>query len=163
MTADYRIPMRNITRDYASIEAGYQFIEGAVEARPYIVSDVDGARYGHCGQGEQCPDGIQQLLCEDGTYNSQSVQATCKTCLPGKVCANNILSDCPAGFYCNKGETKECPANTWNPSQHAKRLDHCKTCSKGFTCAVDQETECALGEYCVDGVQYQCSAGSCWI
>jgi translocation and assembly module TamA len=27
VTADYRIPMRNITRDYASIEAGYQFIE----------------------------------------------------------------------------------------------------------------------------------------
>ena len=27
VTADYRIPMKNITRDYASIEAGYQFIE----------------------------------------------------------------------------------------------------------------------------------------
>lgn len=27
VTADYRIPMRNITQDYASIEAGYQFIE----------------------------------------------------------------------------------------------------------------------------------------
>lgn len=27
ITADYRIPMKNITRDYASIEAGYQFIE----------------------------------------------------------------------------------------------------------------------------------------
>lgn len=29
VTADYRIPMKNITRDYASIEAGYQFIEYA--------------------------------------------------------------------------------------------------------------------------------------
>ena len=27
VTADYRIPMKNITSDYASIEAGYQFIE----------------------------------------------------------------------------------------------------------------------------------------
>lgn len=27
VTADYRIPMKNITQDYASIEAGYQFIE----------------------------------------------------------------------------------------------------------------------------------------
>ncbi|NDV90818.1 BamA/TamA family outer membrane protein [Alteromonas sp. 345S023] len=27
LTADYRIPMRNITRDYVSFEAGYQFIE----------------------------------------------------------------------------------------------------------------------------------------
>jgi len=27
VTADYRIPMKNITNDYASIEAGYQFIE----------------------------------------------------------------------------------------------------------------------------------------
>lgn len=27
VTADYRIPMKNITRDYASVEAGYQFIE----------------------------------------------------------------------------------------------------------------------------------------
>ncbi|QDG36656.1 outer membrane protein assembly factor [Alteromonas mediterranea] len=29
VTADYRIPLKNITRDYASIEAGYQFIEYA--------------------------------------------------------------------------------------------------------------------------------------
>ena len=141
-------------------EAGYYCIEGAVEATPYNISDVDGARYGHCGPGEKCPDGIQQLTCDDGTYNSQSVQPACKTCLPGKVCENNILSECPPGFYCNKGETKQCPTNTWNPSQHAKRLDHCKTCSKGFTCAVDQENQCDLGEYCVDGVQYRCSAGS---
>jgi len=27
VTADYRIPMKNITRDYVSVEAGYQFIE----------------------------------------------------------------------------------------------------------------------------------------
>ena len=41
VTADYRIPMKNITRDYASIEAGYQFIEYAnktFESEPLSLS-----------------------------------------------------------------------------------------------------------------------------
>ncbi|BFT32022.1 autotransporter assembly complex family protein [Alteromonas sp. D210916BOD_24] len=45
VTADYRIPMKNITRDYASIEAGYQFIEYSNTSFQSETLSLSGHRY----------------------------------------------------------------------------------------------------------------------
>ena len=82
VTADYRIPMRNITRDYASIEAGYQFIEYSNTSFESETLSLSAHRY---WQGDDSPwqhDGSITYLRE--TYDQGELSTnTTSLVLPG--------------------------------------------------------------------------------
>ena len=97
---------------------------------PYIVKEVktfDLSIYFSCPVGHYCPAGsVEPIRCENGTYQDQTTQWTCKTCPAGYFCDNtvdivildNSTTVCPMGMYCPEGTRYsnefKCPIGTFN-------------------------------------------------
>ncbi|TKB02627.1 outer membrane protein assembly factor [Alteromonas portus] len=82
VTADYRIPMRNITRDYASIEAGYQFIEYSNTSFESETLSLSAHRYWQSDDSPWQHDGSITYLRE--TYDQGEISTnTTSLVLPG--------------------------------------------------------------------------------
>ena len=82
VTADYRIPMKNITRDYASIEAGYQFIEYSNTSFQSETLSLSGHRYWQNDTSPWQHDGSITYLRE--TYDQGDLNSnTTSLVLPG--------------------------------------------------------------------------------
>lgn len=82
VTADYRIPMKNITRDYASIEAGYQFIEYANTSFESETLSLSAHRYWQKNDSQWQHDGSITYLRE--TYDQGELNTnTTSLVLPG--------------------------------------------------------------------------------
>ena len=97
---------------------------------PYIVKEVktfDLSIYFSCPVGHYCPAGsVEPIRCENGTYQDQTTQWTCKTCPAGYFCDNtvdivildNSTTVCPMGTYCPEGTRYsnefKCPIGTFN-------------------------------------------------
>ena len=80
-----------------------------------------------CPVGHYCPAGSEApVRCENGTYQDQTTQWTCKICPAGYVCDNtmgivildNSTTVCPMGMYCPAGtrysDEFKCPIGTFN-------------------------------------------------
>ncbi|BCO21050.1 outer membrane protein assembly factor [Alteromonas sp. KC3] len=82
VTADYRIPMKNITQDYASIEAGYQFIEYSNTSFESETLSLAGHRYWQKNKSPWQHDGSVTYLRE--TYDQGELSSnTTSLILPG--------------------------------------------------------------------------------
>lgn len=77
--------------------------------------------------GHYCPGGMDSpVRCENGTYQDQVTQSTCKVCPAGYFCDNtvsivvldNSTTICPMGYYCPAGTRYNnefpCPIGTFN-------------------------------------------------
>ncbi|KZO99491.1 hypothetical protein CALVIDRAFT_561349 [Calocera viscosa TUFC12733] len=105
-----------------------------------------------CQSGYQCPDGINQYMCNAGTY-ANSGNTACVTCPVGNQCPSGGLSaprPCDAGWYqdqVGQSSCKNCPAGTFNGAMgqtgccaccvgsfnSQQTQTHCQACSNGKT------------------------------
>ena len=140
--------------------------------------------------GHYCPAGsAEAIICDGGTHQNQTGQATCLTCTAGNYCpftdGSGLVNSttCPAGYACAetgmtapaaclKGEyqdltgqtsCKACPAGSYCDRQALAAVSG--TCPGGFYCPANQVDKngfmCSSGKYCPAGssAETSCETG----
>ncbi|XP_062603182.1 uncharacterized protein LOC134264959 [Saccostrea cucullata] len=119
----------------------------------------------NCPVGHYCPGGMDSpVRCENGTYQDQVTQSTCKVCPAGYFCDNtvsivvldNSTTICPMGHYCPAGTRYNnefpCPIGTFNNLTGITDVSLCSPCSGGYYCPtpgiVTPVSQCDSGFFC---------------
>ena len=119
-----------------------------------------------CEAGYHCPEGSgAQRPCNDGFYQNETQQGSCKVCPPGFYCPPGIAVsspfDCPSGHYCPNGTKLDtenpCPPGTFNSLTNRVTLDDCLPCFPRYYCSNSGQVSgtgdgsCPAGWYCPAG------------
>ena len=96
-----------------------------------------------CEAGHRCPEGSNdQIPCEPGSYQSQTLQSSCLNCPAGKYCEGlKTISptDCLEGYYCTEG--------TYSRYQHPCPPGY-RGAGTGFGTLQTGCSLCDAGKYC---------------
>jgi len=123
---------------------------------------VDSTGY-TCPINSFCPEGTgQEYPCLDGTYQTETGQATCKNCEAGTICQQNSIKLCPAYRICDYNTTTSTTSeiflyghlcNNGFYTENAEGMAStasCMSCSATFYCMASQRVDnCAPGYICV--------------
>ena len=111
-----------------------------------------------CPAGSYCILGVSQL-CDEGTYQPNLIQSSCKNCDSGYYCENKGMTAqeiCPVGFYC-AGQTitpVACPEGTFSNIQGLTSENDCQKGSFGYYYENEGNTDSSVGLECAAG--YKC-------
>jgi hypothetical protein len=108
-----------------------------------------------CPLGAYCPDGIQLIACEAGTYNDLYQQAKCRVCPQGMYTVRTRSTSClkcPTGHSCvdRTQLPVPCPLGTY---QDLFEQIKCRSCSKGYYNTEKKMVaciKCPQGRFCAN-------------
>ena len=135
-----------------------------------------------CSTGYKCPNGVQEA-CNNGYYQNEEGQSTCKTCLAGHyslggtyavyACSEitgghyctsfnsdggcNAIGDCSKGHYCTGGVKTPCTAGSYSNSTVA---ESCTPCEAGKYQGESGKSSCLV---CGEGKYSTGGATSCTV
>lgn len=114
-----------------------------------------------CPQGHYCPEGSPAPIpCDDGFFQDQTQQASCKQCPAGSYCVAGSTSPeaCPEGLYCPNATgivIPKCPSGSYSNQLGLEAMNECTLCDGGRFCSVDglsgPDGDCAAGVLCTNG------------
>lgn len=140
------------------ISKGYWAVEGAPTTTPNCNHTYCASMYGVCPIGSYCPtNSSRPVPCEDGSYQDQIGQASCKICPTGFFCTRYSKALCPLGSYCPVGTRDQylCPNGTYGASEGLHNITSCTPCTSGSYCATAGLTAptglCEKGYFCGGG------------
>ena len=114
-----------------------------------------------CPVGHKCTNG-QRDTCDEGTYNDEEGQSTCKSCPARFYCPSagmNFPLNCPVGKYCNSSVSigTDCPTGRYGNATNLYRAEECIPCEAGYYCKggtlLESRELCNQGYYCPSGTQ----------
>ena len=120
------------------------------------------------------PGSSQPVPCPPGTFNSQTGQGACTSCVEGFYCLNQstiVLTVCPRGSYCEEGTAvpRKCPVGTFSNKLQNRNVTDCNPCTPGMYCYTNGLTApsgpCSESYFCPGGQalpsdpNYECPPG----
>lgn len=116
-----------------------------------------------CSVGYYCPTGsVQQILCDEGNYQSSTAQSSCPACPALQYCfESNSPQTCEAGYYCpGSNKKKPCVPGEYGVAGGTdNQADACDPCPAGKACETfglnTNYKTCKAGYYCQTGALSQ--------
>jgi hypothetical protein len=112
-----------------------------------------------CAVGYYCPSGsVQQIECDEDSYQSSSTQGTCPLCPANNYCfETNSPQTCEAGYYCpGSNKKKPCPPGEFGDvAAQDSQAAGCSACPVTKACETfglnTNYKTCKAGYFCLAG------------